>query len=107
MLDRAVRTSFGPQPREKLLVSATNKVLLTSSGASILASLVSTHPVARWVLDVIAAHSRHVGDGSTAFVLLLCGALEEANKLLRQQNSLQRQRLACAVDWLRQARAQA
>lgn len=96
-----VRSSFGPRPQEKLLVTATNRAILTRSGASILASLVCTHPVARWVLDAVAGHVARTGDGATSFVLLLCSALEEADIRLQQRPGLRRQ-LVRAIDWVRQ-----
>ncbi|KAL1520803.1 hypothetical protein AB1Y20_022365 [Prymnesium parvum] len=99
-LARVVRSAYGPRPREKLLISATNRVLITSSGASILASLVSDHPVTRWLLDTVAAHVAHAGDGATSFVLLLHYVLDEADALLRGR-AASRIRLVRAVDWLR------
>uniref|UniRef100_A0A7S0JKQ7 Uncharacterized protein n=1 Tax=Calcidiscus leptoporus TaxID=127549 RepID=A0A7S0JKQ7_9EUKA len=51
-LAELVGSSFGPRPREKLLVSPTNSVLLTCSGASILAALVTSSR------DELSAHGR-------------------------------------------------
>ena len=73
---------YGPLPKEKLLVSATRRVLITSSGATILSSLVSAHPLARLVIDCASAHVQHVGDGGCAFVLLLHALLLEVSRVL-------------------------
>ena len=73
---------YGPLPKEKLLVTATRRVLITSSGAAILASLVSAHPLARLVIDCATAHVQQVGDGGCAFVLLLHALLLEASRTL-------------------------
>ena len=73
---------YGPLPKEKLLVSAARRVLITSSGAAILSSLVSAHPLARLVIDCASAHVQHVGDGGCAFVLLLHALLLEVSKVL-------------------------
>lgn len=99
-----VRSSFGPLPRDKLLVSSTRKVLLTSSGATVLGSLVCAHPVARWAMDAVSSHVASVGDGATAFLLLLCAAFEQAHLHIHRQPS-QRCHLLRAIDWLQQARA--
>ena len=57
-LASTVATSFGPLPHEKLLVLNTRKVIISSSGATILARLVGAHPIARLVLDCAQAHVR-------------------------------------------------
>lgn len=77
-----LRSCYGPLPKEKLLVSATRRVLITSSGATILSSLVSAHPLARLVIDCASAHVQHVGDGGCAFVLLLHALLLEVSRVL-------------------------
>ena len=109
-LASSVTTSFGPLAREKLLVSATNKVIITSSGASILASLVASHPVMRWLLDAVAAHVQRAGDGASAFVLFLRGAIEEVERQLSQQPVARHaqfcQQLARALSSLQQVGAQ-
>lgn len=77
-LAAAVESSFGPQPREKLLVSAVGRVLITSSGASILASLVAEPaewPVARYLIECALGHAASAGEGATAFVLMADAAL--------------------------------
>jgi hypothetical protein len=73
---------YGPLPKEKLIVSATRRVLITSSGAAILSSLVSAHPLTRLVIDCASAHVQHVGDGGCAFVLLLHALLLEVARAL-------------------------
>lgn len=77
-LAEVVETSFGPQPREKLLVSAVGRVLITSSGASILRSLVTEpaeSPVARYMIDCALRHAERAGEGATAFILMADAAL--------------------------------
>jgi len=77
-LAEVVETSFGPQPREKLLVSAVGRVLITSSGASILRSLVTEpaeSPVARYIIDCALRHAERAGEGATAFILMADAAL--------------------------------
>jgi hypothetical protein len=84
-LAEAVETSFGPQPREKLLVSAVGRVLITSSGASILRSLVTEpaeSPVARYLIDCALGHADSAGEGATAFILMADAALCSIDALL-------------------------
>ena len=81
-LEAAIGSAFGPQPREKLLVSAANKVTITSSGASVLAALVTDHPVARNVIDAALEHASACGDGASSVVLMVCAALRDALRQL-------------------------
>ena len=91
-LASTVATSFGPLPNEKLLVSNTRKVIISSSGATILARLVGAHPIARLVLDCAQAHVRRAGDGASAFVLGVAAALRAADAELRERPALERAR---------------
>jgi hypothetical protein len=84
-LAEAVETAFGPQPREKLLVSAVGRVLITSSGASILQSLVTEpaeSPVARYIIDCALGHAESAGEGATAFILMADAALRSIEAVL-------------------------
>ena len=73
---------YGPLPKEKLLVTATRRVLITSSGATILAALVTEHPVARFVIDAALAHSARVGEGASSFVLMVSAMLSDVAERL-------------------------
>lgn len=79
----AVAPTFGPAGSDAMLVSAVNSVLITSSGASVLAALQVEHPLARVVLDAALEHGRHCGDGSTRMVLCLSRALHELARCAR------------------------
>ena len=79
----SIASSFGPLPREKLLLTATRKAVLTCSGTAILSSFVSSHPVQRLVLDAASAQQQNAGDGQKAFVLMLDAARCEVDEQLR------------------------
>ena len=98
-LASTVATSFGPLPHEKLLVSNTRKVIISSSGATILARLVGAHPIARLVLDCAQAHVRRAGDGASAFVLGVAAALRAADAELRERPALERARHRRHLCW--------
>jgi len=98
-LASTVATSFGPLPNEKLLVSNTRKVIISSSGATILARLVGAHPIARLVLDCAQAHVRRAGDGASAFVLGVAAALRAADAELRERPALERARHRRHLCW--------
>ena len=82
-LESAVATGFGPLPRQKLLVTAARRVVITSSGASVLAALVTEHPVVRLVIDMALDHVARCGDGAASFVLMVCAGLRDVSAQLR------------------------
>ena len=80
--DAPMHPAYSPLAPVPAPSSSTRRVLITSSGAAILASLVSAHPLARLVIDCATAHVQQVGDGGCAFVLLLHALLLEASRTL-------------------------
>ena len=70
-LARMVATSYGPFPSDKLVLTAHGKAVLTSSGTTILANVVSQQPSLRLVMDAADAHVRKAGDGSKTYILML------------------------------------
>ena len=98
-LASTIATSFGPLPREKLLVSNTRRVLISSSGATILARLAGAHTIARMVLDCAQAHVLRAGDGASAFVLSVAAALRAADLELRERPALERARHRRHLCW--------
>lgn len=102
----ACASSFGPLPREKLLLTATRKAVLTCSGTSILGALVSRHPIQALVLSAAAEHVQASGDGAKSFVLMLDAALREVERQLLTRPSAHQaawqMRLSRATCWLQQ-----
>lgn len=80
---QSVRTSYGPNGMNKMVVNHLEKLFVTSDAATIIKELDVEHPAAK--LMVLASHMQEaeVGDG-TNFVIILAGALlEAAEELLR------------------------
>ena len=109
VLAASVRTSFGPLPREKLLLTATRKAILTCNGSTILSALVSTHPLQSHVLKAALAQSSITGDGSKAVVIMLHAALDELDRQLFRlpwyRRASWRGRIGRAVRWLQRVRS--
>jgi len=79
-----VKTSFGPQGLDKMLVSGFGDVTITSDGATILKEMDIEHPAAKMMIEVAKATDEEVGDGTTAVVILTGSLLEKAEQLLNQ-----------------------
>ena len=92
--------------REKLLLTATRKAVLTCSGTSILGALVSRHPMQTLVLSAAAEHVQASGDGAKSFVLMLDAALREVERQLLTRPCAHQaawlMRLSHATRWLQQ-----
>lgn len=104
LLGSALGSSFGPLAREKLLLTAARKAVLTCSGASILSSIVSQHPIESLMLEAASAHEQIAGDGVKAYALMLDAARAEVGQQLqalpKDRQAAWRVRLSRAVFWL-------
>jgi len=84
VLASIVRTSYGPNGRNKLISNRLNKIFITSDAATIVRELEVVHPAAKMVVAASQAQERDVGDG-TGLVLVLAGELlNQAADLLHQ-----------------------
>ncbi|XP_062813683.1 T-complex protein 1 subunit theta-like [Anolis carolinensis] len=82
-LVRCLRTCYGPQGHNKLVINHLGKTFHTSHAATILRELELENPVACLLRSAAETQEEETGDG-TNFVILLAGALlENAEKLLR------------------------
>lgn len=79
-----VRTSLGPKGMDKMIISASNDVVITNDGATILKKLNVQHPAAKMLVDLSRAQDVEAGDGTTS-VVVICGALLEAAQKLMDQ----------------------
>ena len=103
-LARAVAPSFGPLGHDQLVVELTGSLLVCRSGRAALSAARAgpDAPQARLVLAALAATERRVGDGSSALVLMLAGALEAVQAVASGTGgSRALRRLGRAVTWLR------
>ncbi len=104
LLGGALGSSFGPLAREKLLLTAARKAVITSGGANILSAVVSQHPVESLVLEAVSEHDEAVGDGVKAYALMLDAARAEIGRQLHAlpeaRRAAWRVRLSRAICWL-------
>jgi chaperonin GroEL (HSP60 family) len=80
-LAEMLRTTLGPNGRDKMLVDD-GTVVLTNDGGSIVDRMDIESPAANVVADVARAQSGELGDGATAAVALVGALLDEADDLL-------------------------
>ena len=97
---------FGPYSQDKLLLTAHGKAVITSSGSTILANLLSGQPMRELVVSAAETQSRLCGDGTKSFIIMLSTMLEEAQRQLDclpvDRQRAWRTKLARAAGWLAQ-----
>jgi len=78
----AIRTSLGPKGMDKMICSASNEVMITNDGATILKQLEVIHPCAKMLVDLAHAQDVEAGDGTTTVTVLAGAFLGACQKLL-------------------------
>lgn len=82
-----VRTTFGPNGRDKLLVDSDGMVIVTNRGSTILGELsveMSLTPVGTIFSELAQSQMNRCGDGVTASVVLSAELLSQATRLLER-----------------------
>ncbi|XP_063988878.1 T-complex protein 1 subunit theta [Diachasmimorpha longicaudata] len=82
-LAQTVRTAYGPNGMNKMVINHIGKPFVTSDAGTIIRELDIEHPAAKLMVMASQMQESEVGDG-TNFVIMFCGALlEAADELLR------------------------
>lgn len=76
-----IRTTLGPKSRDKMLITADGKVVVTNDGASILDRLAIDHPAAELVIRIAEIQADETGDGTTTAVIFTGELLGNADAL--------------------------
>ncbi|XP_043266576.1 T-complex protein 1 subunit theta [Venturia canescens] len=80
---QTVRTAYGPNGMNKMVINHLEKLFVTSDAATIIKELEVEHPAAKLMVLASEMQEAEVGDG-TNFVIIFAGALlEAAEELLR------------------------
>ena len=83
-LAATVRTSFGPNGMNKMIVNSHGKIFVTSDCATIVNQLDIMHPAAKMTVLASQMQDQEIGDG-TNFVLILTGELLQNAETLIQK----------------------
>ncbi|KAL7749547.1 T-complex protein 1 subunit theta [Sorochytrium milnesiophthora] len=82
-LSQIVRTSFGPNGRNKLIINHLEKLFVTSDAATIIRELEVVHPAAKLLVMASQAQEQEMGDGTNLVTVLAGELLLRAEGLLR------------------------
>lgn len=83
---KIVRSSFGPNGMNKMIVNHLDKLFVTNDAATIIRELEVQHPAANLIIMASQQQEHEVGDG-TNLVLIFAGKLLEKAEILLQNGS--------------------
>ncbi|KAF7331607.1 hypothetical protein MKEN_00040300 [Mycena kentingensis (nom. inval.)] len=81
-LSDLVRTSFGPNGRNKLIINHLGKLFVTSDAATIIREIEVVHPAAKLVVMASQAQEVEMGDATNLVIILAGELLKKAENLL-------------------------
>ncbi|KAI0688997.1 T-complex protein 1 [Cytidiella melzeri] len=81
-LSDLVRTSFGPNGRNKLLINHLGKLFVTSDAATIIREVEVVHPAAKLLVMASQAQESEMGDATNAVIIIAGELLKKAEHLL-------------------------
>ncbi|KAI8978271.1 T-complex protein 1 [Trametes punicea] len=81
-LSDLVRTSFGPNGRNKLVINHLGKVFVTSDAATIIREIEVVHPAAKLLVMASQAQEAEMGDSTNTVMILAGEMLKRAEQLL-------------------------
>ncbi|KAI0319566.1 T-complex protein 1 [Amylostereum chailletii] len=99
-LSDLVRTSFGPNGRNKLVINHLGRLFVTSDAATIIREIEVVHPAAKLLVMASQAQETEMGDGTNMVLILAGELLKKAEHLLimglHPSEVMQGYELACA-----------
>lgn len=78
-----IRTSFGPNGMNKMVVNHLDKLFVTSDAATIIRELEVQHPAAKLLIYASQMQEAEIGDGTNFVIIFAAKLLEKAENLLR------------------------
>ncbi|KAI0330415.1 T-complex protein 1 [Cubamyces sp. BRFM 1775] len=81
-LSDLVRTSFGPNGRNKLVINHLGKLFVTSDAATIIREIEVVHPAAKLLVMASQAQEAEMGDSTNTVMILAGEMLKKAEQLL-------------------------
>ncbi|KAI0629642.1 T-complex protein 1 [Trametes polyzona] len=81
-LSDLVRTSFGPNGRNKLVINHIGKLFVTSDAATIIREIEVVHPAAKLLVMASQAQEAEMGDATNSVMILAGEMLKKAEQLL-------------------------
>ncbi|KAI0765688.1 T-complex protein 1 [Trametes elegans] len=81
-LSDLVRTSFGPNGRNKLVINHIGRLFVTSDAATIIREIEVVHPAAKLLVMASQAQEAEMGDATNTVIMLAGEMLKKAEQLL-------------------------
>ncbi|KAL0490638.1 TCP-1 chaperonin, eta subunit [Acrasis kona] len=81
-LAEQIKSTYGPNGRDKLICSKDGNITITNDGATLLKLLEPKHPISQLLVKLSRTQDDEIGDGTTGVVLLAAALLKEARDLI-------------------------
>ncbi|VDO95343.1 unnamed protein product [Soboliphyme baturini] len=82
-LANTVRSAFGPNGMNKMVINNIQKLFVTNDAATIIKELQIEHPAAKILVMASEMQEQEIGDGTNTVIILAASLLENAEELIR------------------------
>uniref|UniRef100_A0A2P2HX97 T-complex protein 1 subunit theta n=1 Tax=Hirondellea gigas TaxID=1518452 RepID=A0A2P2HX97_9CRUS len=80
---QTLRTAYGPQGRNKMIINHIEKLFVTSDAATIINNLEIEHPAAKLLVLATEMQEQEAGDGTNWVIMFAAALLEKAEELIK------------------------
>jgi len=80
---QTLRTAYGPQGRNKMIIDHIDKLYVTNDAATIISKLDIEHPAAKLIVLATEMQEQEAGDGTNWVVIFAATLLEKAEELIK------------------------
>ncbi|NVM30410.1 MAG: thermosome subunit [Candidatus Helarchaeota archaeon] len=82
VMAEVIRTTFGPQGMDKMIIDPVNEIIITNDGATVVKNFDVRHPMAKLIDMLVRAQDDEAGDGTKTVVIYLGELLRKALNLM-------------------------
>ncbi len=82
IMAEVIRTTFGPQGMDKMIIDPVDEIIITNDGATIVKNFDVRHPMAKLIDMLVRAQDDEAGDGTKTVVIYLGELLRKALELM-------------------------
>lgn len=82
IMAEVIRTTFGPQGMDKMIIDPVDEIIITNDGATVVKNFDKRHPMAKLLDMLVRAQDDETGDGTKTIVIYVGELLRKALELM-------------------------
>lgn len=82
VMAEVIRTTFGPQGMDKMIIDPVDEIIITNDGATVVKNFDKRHPMAKLLDMLVRAQDDETGDGTKTIVIYVGELLRKALELM-------------------------